>query len=988
MNLLAKLALADLRRHPARLCVTSLATVAAACVVVWVVSGYDALEAQFDDSAERTLGRYDVLILPGPGRDVSLEADLIAELQQDPAVAEINPIQQVRARITRLDGFAGMRFAGVPPAGGQPSPTASPPGSAAPGMRGRPAPGAGAAGPLPGARGGAGPGAAGPRSPGGPGGGRPGFRFGGPALVGTDATEAPLEMVAGRWLAPQPAGQAEAVISREAAERLEVGLGDELRVFARAGEFQVRLVGVIEQATVQAELGRHGRAMAGPPTGPAVSALYVRMAVAAEVNGAVNRISHAYVRLRHGTDLGAFGSRWRTRLARCTPPAELVNAADVRAGMEESRLTGSARKQAYSATGMSLLAAMFIIFTTLSMGVQERLRQLAILRAVALTRSQVASLIAFESLVFALIGWVGGLAAGWGLLKVMAATQPTLFRGGAALGLWCVLLTGAAAVGGALAAAVFPAWHATRISPLDAVAPAHSQPARPLPCLGVAAGVILVGVPPLLLYVVPMPDEARYAIYAAVGCTCMAAGFLLLTPLAITTAERLCGPLLARALRLNPHLLRSQLSSNLWRTLGTTVALTVGLGLYVATVIWGYSMLQPFVPGDWVPDVLLAFQSGGLPPAAIPAVQQSHGVKPGRCLPLAVEQPCLAQDITGSEERVTVARQDNVVLIGLDPHTGLGGPDPLLRVRFVQGTADEAARRLAQGRHCVVPDHFAKATGLGLGERFSMVPPDAPEAPVEYTIAGVVALPGWHWMTKFSGLRRRSPRAAAMVFAAYEDVCRDFHIEQVNFFWLEKDPAVQIADLGAALQPLADRYLGAAQPVNDQGTWTVGASMFGSSLRVSTRDEVRRRVAVRAEGMIWGMCQLPLVTLLIASLAVVNTVMASVRARRWEMGILRAVGTTRSALVRLVLAEAILIGLAACLLSLAFGITAGWCGTGVSQYVSFFGGLETPLVIPWTRISLSFAGTLVLCLAAALWPALATGRAEPLQLLQSGRGSM
>jgi putative ABC transport system permease protein len=243
-------------------------------------------------------------------------------------------------------------------------------------------------------------------------------------------------------------------------------------------------------------------------------------------------------------------------------------------------------------------------------------------------------------------------------------------------------------------------------------------------------------------------------------------------------------------------------------------------------------------------------------------------------------------------------------------------------------------------------------------------------------------------MTKFSGLRRRSGRAAAMVFASYESVCRDFQIDRVNFIWLDLAPAARIADLGAALQPLADRHLGERQPVNDQGTWAVGAAMFGSSLRISTREEVRQRIAQRADGMIWGMCQLPLVTLLISSLAVVNTVMASVRARRWEMGVLRAIGLTRSALVRLILAEAVLIGLAACLLSLAFGVMAGWCGTGVSQYVSFFGGLETPLVIPWAKIGLSFAGTLLLCLVAALWPALSTGRAEPLQLLQSGRGAM
>jgi putative ABC transport system permease protein len=67
---------------------------------------------------------------------------------------------------------------------------------------------------------------------------------------------------------------------------------------------------------------------------------------------------------------------------------------------------------------------------------------------------------------------------------------------------------------------------------------------------------------------------------------------------------------------------------------------------------------------------------------------------------------------------------------------------------------------------------------------------------------------------------------------------------------------------------------------------------------------------------------------------------------------------------------------------------AGWCGVGISQYVSFFGGMATPLVIPWAKLAFGFSITLALCLAAALWPAISTGRAEPLTLLQAGRTAM
>ena len=56
------------------------------------------------------------------------------------------------------------------------------------------------------------------------------------------------------------------------------------------------------------------------------------------------------------------------------------------------------------------------------------------------------------------------------------------------------------------------------------------------------------------------------------------------------------------------------------------------------------------------------------------------------------------------------------------------------------------------------------ATGLKLGDRFAVVPPEKPDKPVEYTIAAAVSLPGWHWMTKFSGVRRRSATLARLMW--------------------------------------------------------------------------------------------------------------------------------------------------------------------------------------------------------------------------------
>lgn len=135
------------------------------------------------------------------------------------------------------------------------------------------------------------------------------------------------------------------------------------------------------------------------------------------------------------------------------------------------------------------------------------------------------------------------------------------------------------------------------------------------------------------------------------------------------------------------------------------------------------------------------------------------------------------------------------------------------------------------------------------------------------------------------------------------------------------------------------------------------------------------------------MSKLPLVTLAVTSIGVINIVLSSIRARRWEFGVLRAIGFSRFSLFRLIVAEALLVGVVACVLSLMFGLTAGYCGTELTRYTEFHSGPIAPLVIPWGAISLGFGATFVLCLFAALFPAIVAGRTEPLSLLQEGRSS-
>ncbi len=1066
MSLPWKLAVTAVVRRPLRFVLAAWAMAAASAAVVWVVSGYDAIVSQFGPGAAEYMGRYHLLIVADTPDAAPVTSEMLAALTADADVERIEAMLQwtVRAQpdfaveytasglpqrsLSPRDGGGG-RFGGDMGLGGPPGRSIEPSrdkdsGDRMPGPRR-----------LPGSA--EGDGVTGDRRVSGPTAltesqrptaaayGQPGGsrgRIGGlnaPMLLGVAAEQPPYELLDGRWLELGDPTRREAVVTKSLADSLGLRLSDELLVIFETKEYRLKIVGVLAGPAVaptvrqRSPTGRPMMAAPGLPMGPAASAVYVPIDLARKIVRCEEGFNVAGVVLRDGADPSAFRARFTAQTCGLPAVASLVGEKEIIGALEEGMMAAGSRNQAWAATGMSLLAALFIIFTTLSMGVDERSRQFALLRAVGLTRWQVGRVIFVEGLLLALIGWIGGLGAGWALLALVGWNRPSLL-GGASLGMWCVLMAGLSAFGGALVAGIVPAWRAMRASPLDAIAPRRAVRPSGL-TVGTLAlcGAALVPVHPLLVAAAPPGDAMRWAVYAAVGYTVMAVGFLLLAPAMVVVTETLLSPLAARLVGLDPAFLRSQLSSNLWRAVGAALALSVGLGLYVSMTVWGYTMLGPFTPGDWHPDMLAAIQSGGLPDSELDAIRRIEGVASGQCLPLAVEQPRLAADITDSRRGSSVTRQDNVIIIGLNPSIAFADDNPMLRVSFTAGTPAEARELLRRGRYCIVPDHFLAATGLRVGDRFSMVPPNAPGRSVDYTIAGAVSLPGWHWMTKFSGLRRRSGRSAAIVFADFDRVRRDFNIETINFLWINVDgqfgnahldqvrreaaaaPAISpmasargpgapptraapeatidakraaVIKVAEALQPIVERYRGEQQPVNAQGTWAFGATMFGPSLRVTTPAEVRGRLFARADDMIWAMCQFPLITLVITSLGVVGSVTASVRARQWELGVQRAVGVTRWGIFRIFILEGFMIGVVAGIISLCFGITAGWCGTSISQHVSFFGGMDVRLIIPWAKIGVGVGATLTLCALAAFWPAIAAARTEPLRLLQQGRGAM
>ena len=124
----------------------------------------------------------------------------------------------------------------------------------------------------------------------------------------------------------------------------------------------------------------------------------------------------------------------------------------------------------YALLLLSELIAVLGIVNTLALSVFERFRELGLLRAIGMSREQVSRMVRAESVVIALLGGIVGTGVGlfWGwafttALRSQGVTELEIPVGQLVAFLVLSMLAGAAA-------ALIPAWRASRLDVLDAIA--------------------------------------------------------------------------------------------------------------------------------------------------------------------------------------------------------------------------------------------------------------------------------------------------------------------------------------------------------------------------------------------------------------------------------------------------------------------------------------------------------------------------------------
>lgn len=679
---------------------------------------------------------------------------------------------------------------------------------------------------------------------------------------------------------------------------------------------------------------------ASPPLGGSVTGFMTINGLGA-LSGRQGRLSQVDIVLREGVDPTAAADRRRPDL---DDGLSLQTTQLVTSGLD--RNLRSNQLGYFIASTMAFLAASFIIMTGLATSVTERQRELGILRCIGAARRTLAGT---QLLVGGLIGAAGaavgipiGVAAAWGLLTYFRDTLDAdviLPPGRLAFAF-------AGAVGAGLIGAAWPAWQAARTAPLRAMSVRSVPPRRRTMVLLAALGVL--GVSGHLAIITLLDDaDLLFRVYVALGVPSIMSGYFLLGVPVVVVVARVAGPAIARAFALPRQLLGRTIAATPYRFGLTAGAMMLGLALMVAIWTQGGAVMRDWIDKIEFPD---AFVVGlNLTPESQRTLDELPFVR--RTCAISI-QPVVAERSFG----ITGMTRFSTSFVAFEPEAFFD----MVRLTWVQGDEAYARRRLAEGGAVIIAREFFTAGKLGVGDTFTCTHNEQTHS---FEIVGVVSSPGLELVNDFFKVDERfTEQTVHAVFGSRKDLRERFGSDAIGLIQIDLDDAVSdaeaIATIREVLLPAGILDAGSGREIKRQITGLVRTSLVVSS-------------AIAAFAMF------------VACFGVANLIIAGVHARRYEFGVLRALGASRGLLARLVLAEAAVIAIAACLLGTLMGVQGAFGGTQLNRAVW---GLELAPLPPPGPIAIGWAAVFLFTLGAAGPTAAGLSRKRPRELLGSVRG--
>ncbi|MEY4361401.1 MAG: hypothetical protein RL391_707 [Actinomycetota bacterium] len=578
---------------------------------------------------------------------------------------------------------------------------------------------------------------------------------------------------------------------------------------------------------------------------------------------------------------------------------------------------------------VSLFVSAFLIFNTFAIIVSQRLRELALMRAVGASTRQIRSMIIGESLVVALLATVLGIFAGMGvatgIVALFNATGAAFPSASLIVSARTILVSAVVGIGVTVSAAVIPALRAGRIPPVAAMRPELGFSAlQKNKRLLVGSIVLALGVALLGTGIFGQPGGTPGTLgMSALGAILLFLGVASLSTTFAAPASRVISRVLPLPFwpmtRSIPGRLGSRNAQRTpRRTASTASALMIGLALVSTVSVVAESVKKTFqdqIEGSVTADFYIANGPGdfqGLPATfadRLEALPELSAVSPFRATVALVEgkeKQIGAVNGAAFGELVDIdvvsgsvaSLDDGRILLHRDPARDLGvDTGDTLTVTWQSGATSELEVGGVYADSSVAGNWLI---GLGLLSEVSTAPP------VDFFIGAKIA----------EGVDIETARRAV------EDVAGDY-------------PSAEVQNQAEFQQSQEDQFNQLLQVIYGLLIFSIGIAVLG----------------------------------------IANTMALSVFERTREFGLLRAVGMSRRMLKRTIRWEAVIVAVFGATLGLLIGIPLGT--TVASALPDSF---VSTIAVPVSTIVNILIAAVVVGVVAAIFPA---RRAARLDILES-----
>jgi putative ABC transport system permease protein len=581
-------------------------------------------------------------------------------------------------------------------------------------------------------------------------------------------------------------------------------------------------------------------------------------------------------------------------------------------------------------SGIALFVGAFLIYNAFAMTVVERTREFGLLRTIGMTRQQVMGQVFIEATLLGVVG--SGLGIGLGILMAVGLTRSMEFILGQELGTVQIsnadmLFSMLIGVGVTFLAAGIPAWQAGRISAIEALRVRGKSKEGWFIRYGWTMGLLLLVISLVILLINPFPYDVQFRM-GSMTVFGLFTGATLMIPVTVGVWERVARPFLKLIYGSSGALGSRNVQRSKLRTTLTVAALMIGVAMIImvrgmtesfATDL--QTWIQAYLGGDIYITSSISLRSEIQ--RRIQVVEGVYALAPMRYFEVEWETP------TGERENL------QFMAVDVDEYTRV--------TSFVfsgeQVDPEQAMEQLTNSNAVFVSSVVAEKNNLSPGDTIRL---KTRRGLTDFMIAGVV-------VDFFN--------QGLVIQGDWNTMWQHFRINDASTYLVKTSPESTVSQVKENIETLyGDRY----------------------HLTLETNSSIRNQALSLMEQAFRMFDVVALISILVGSLGVVNTLTMSVIERTQEIGMLRAIGTSRGQIIRMVLAESGLMGVIGGVLGLATGI--------ILARILFIGmntmsGYQLTFTIPPEGIAISVVMALIVSQIAAISPARRAAKTEILEAI-------